>query len=325
MRDSPEAVDGGGVSAAAASARSLLAKFGLLDAFDSEDEGGIPVPAASQRGSQPLMLEDAAGGGASDSSSDEDEDDSMLPAQLSSSAAAVARAGTSLGTIAEEDEDEEIPPVTQWRATGEGLSSAFVGSEANTFLIEGLDASGVRRPAGEDALQHLKVELVGTAMVRVRIVDGGDGSFTCEYRVHQTGKYRLLVTHAGKHLAGSPFTVVARSAPGGLSDWREKKAREVANLKAARKEREAARKAPPKRREPSPRISPSEQLAKAYALALASIGSERRRRKSKSHQATHSHSAPPAAAPTGTNSSSTPMSTRARRLAQHEQPTLHLV
>ena len=109
-------------------------------------------------------------------------------------------------------------------------------------------------------LQRFSVTLTGASMVRARVFDEGNGSLSCEYRVMQTGKYRLSVMHAGSHLPGSPYTVVAKAGVTGLKDWKASRQREAASLRAARKARDGQRKAPPQRREPSPRINPAEQL-----------------------------------------------------------------
>ena len=80
-------------------------------------------------------------------------------------------------------------------------------------------------------------------MVRARVFeDEGNCSLSCEYRVMQTGKYRLNVLHASSHVPGSPFTVVAKAGVGGLKDWKASRQREAASdaERAAAERAEAA-------------------------------------------------------------------------------------
>ena len=123
----------------------------------------------------------------------------------------------------------------------------------------------------------------GAAVVRARVYDEGDGLYTVEYKLLQTGKYRLSVMRAGQHLPGSPFNITAKAgeAKKSLKDWKVERSREAANLRAARKLKQHEKKMLQqekleRKREPSPRINAAEQLAKAYALALAAARSDKR-------------------------------------------------
>lgn len=208
----------------------------------------------------------------------------------------------------------EVPvEVAQWKPSGDGLHSAVTAS-TTSFSIEALDATGnrIRQPVAASELQRFSVTLTGASMVRARVFDEGNGSLSCEYRVMQTGKYRLSVMHAGSHLPGSPYTVVAKAGVTGLKDWKASRQREAASLRAARKARDGQRKAPPQRREPSPRINPAEQLQKAYAYAMAAIASDRRKRAAARPPVTlalvtaGATAAPPVSLPTATASAQAP-------------------
>ena len=165
-------------------------------------------------------------------------------------------------------------PDIAFRATGDGLCNATAG-QTTTFTIEAYDIkSGERRrvsSASCSTVDHgLTVSLTGAAVVRTRVFAEPDaGTFTCEYRATQSGRYRLAVLRNGQHLPNSPFALSVKAAPGGLKDWKQSRSKEVSSLKAKRAAAKANIAAKPIRREPSPRISPAEQLQKAYALALS--------------------------------------------------------
>jgi hypothetical protein len=159
-----------------------------------------------------------------------------------------------------------------YRAFGDGLRTAIAGQKTS-FTIEGYDAeSGQRRrpPAGESSGGHgFSVTLTGTAVTRTRIWSEDDGTFTCEFRPMQTGKYRLAIMRHGQHLPGSPHALAVEAAAGTLKDWKAHRQREVSSLRQKRAAAKASKCAKPeKKREPSPRIVPHEQLQKAYAIAL---------------------------------------------------------
>ena len=187
------------------------------------------------------------------------------------------------------------PPVTQWKLSGQ-LSTVVAGS-SSTFTIEGLDASSQRRRS--EGGDKFNISLTGAAVVRARVYDEGDGLYTVEYKLLQTGKYRLSVMRAGQHLPGSPFSISAKAgeAKKSLKDWKVERSREAANLRAARKLKQQEKKTLQqekldRKREPSPRINAAEQLAKAYALALAAARSDKRVK----HRSSSSGSAGSAAA-----------------------------
>ena len=154
----------------------------------------------------------------------------------------------------------------------DGLSTATVG-ERSTFSIGAYDPiSGERRRAphsvNEGGSHGFRVQLSGTAVTRARVFYEDDGTFMCEYRVTQTGKYRISVLRHGTPLAGSPYTVVAKAAAGGLNDWKQKRTTEVSTLRQKRAAVKASANVPRPPRAPSPRIMIAEQLEKAYELAI---------------------------------------------------------
>ncbi len=161
--------------------------------------------------------------------------------------------------------DEEPPalPSASWAVSGDGLHSAMAGQTAS-FVIESFDATGARRQQGGD---KFAVSLTGAAQVRARVFDEGDGRYTCEFRCPSSGKYRLAVQAHSMHLPGSPFSVHVKA--NSLKEWKAHRAKEAADLREKRKEKERERGAKAEKvRQPSPRINPAEQLAKAYELAL---------------------------------------------------------
>ena len=157
-----------------------------------------------------------------------------------------------------------LPPAkaSDFRIVGDGAHAVTVAQKAS-FTIE----SVAPRPEGG---AKFAVNLSGAGVARVKVFDGRDGTYTVEYRVPSSGKYRLSVMLGGHHVPGSPCTVSAKAGSGNLKDWKAGRTREAAEMRAQRKEHEGKRKAPLRNRSTSPRLpSPRTQLEKAYALALA--------------------------------------------------------
>ena len=181
---------------------------------------------------------------------------------------AAAAAAAPPSTATPEPEEEEVGTV-EFRLVGDALHTAVTGQVA-TFTIETLDASGKRRRI--KGASRFAVSLAGAAIVRARVHDEGNGLYNVDYKLPSSGKYRLSVMRAGSHLPGSPFALVAKPQTKDLKEWKAERQKEASSLKATRKARER-RKREEKARPVSPRLpTPYEQLQKAYALALASIG-----------------------------------------------------
>ena len=195
---SMESESGGGAASSAAAAAS--------SANDSSSSGG--------KQQQPLPSDEE--NESSDEENDPDTADDVKSADEIMREAMAAAQPTA-----------ETPPteVAYWKASGDGLQTAGTG-QSTTFSIEGFDANGERVNNPADADPHkFSVTLTGTSTVRTRVYDEGHGCFCCEYRVMQSGKYRLSVMRGGVHLAGSPFTVVAKTQVKGLNDWKASRQR----------------------------------------------------------------------------------------------------
>ena len=170
-------------------------------------------------------------------------------------------------------------PVSEWRLTGDALSTAVCGQPA-TFFIEGFDARGQRRR--NEGGDKFVVSVTGAATIRARCYDEGDGRYSVEYKPNTTGKYRLSVMKKGQHLPGSPFTVQCKASESktNLKEWKAGRQKEAEQLRRARKLKQQEKKQQQQerleRRAPSPRINPAEQLKKAYELALAAVRADAR-------------------------------------------------
>ena len=103
---------------------------------------------------------------------------------------------------------EGAPPAisgAHCRVTGPGIKVAAPGRPAE-FRIEAYDGSG--RPLGVGG-DSFFVSVNGPSIVRARITDHEDGTYTCKWTAPQSGVYKLLVSCFGEPLDGSPFTVEA--------------------------------------------------------------------------------------------------------------------
>jgi len=96
-------------------------------------------------------------------------------------------------------------------ATGDGLQTAVVASLAQ-FTIDGRDAND--EPSAHKANPFVVAmrgsalyRLSQPALVRVKVINRGDGSYMCEYRPYMTGCYSITITLHGCHIIGSPFEV----------------------------------------------------------------------------------------------------------------------
>lgn len=216
----------------------------------------------------PLPDEDDAASDSSDSSAGDDattalDDRATLTSQFVSSSNPPAPAA-----------DDPTKLLYRTREGDPGLSSAIAGT-SNTFTIEAYDpCDGERRrapPSVNAGGSHgFSVQLSGTAVMRAKVYYEDDGTFLCEYRAMQTGKYRIAVLRHGTPLRGSPYTLTVKAPAGGLKDWKQKRAAEVTSLRAKRSAVKAAAASLPRPpRDPSPRINVAEQLEKAYELAFA--------------------------------------------------------
>lgn len=112
----------------------------------------------------------------------------------------------------------EVPPRARSRSPSDDFSTGAVarhcvvtGCDVVTacgklakFIIEAHDKDGVRRTEGGD---HFFVFIRGTARIRAKVVDHGDGSYSVEWRPSQSGTYYIAMSLFGTHLPGSPFIV----------------------------------------------------------------------------------------------------------------------
>ena len=89
------------------------------------------------------------------------------------------------------------------KASGKGLDTA-IARQAAIFTIEAFNSSGTRMSSGGDLF---RVDVRGSSVVRARVTDNEDGTYTCKYVPSTSGSYTISITLAGVSLAGSPFAV----------------------------------------------------------------------------------------------------------------------
>ena len=95
------------------------------------------------------------------------------------------------------------------KASGSGLETA-VTRQAATFTIEAYDFSGTRMTSGGETF---RVDVRGSSVVRARVADNEDGSYTCKFVPSTSGAYTIAITLAGAALPGSCAT------PRGTNAW----------------------------------------------------------------------------------------------------------
>lgn len=100
-----------------------------------------------------------------------------------------------------------------------GSSSSSAVDDENAFKVVGLAPKVTIRSnaqfftietvnTGHSGL-HFVIQVSGVSRPRTAIRDNGDGTYTCEWRPQTSGNYRLMVSHKGNALPGSPFRVLA--------------------------------------------------------------------------------------------------------------------
>jgi hypothetical protein len=86
-------------------------------------------------------------------------------------------------------------------AYGDGLETAIARKHAR-FTIEARDTEGNKMPHGGD---NFTVTIHGASVVRARITDKEDGTYSCEYKTGSSGVYTVNILLHGAPLADSPF------------------------------------------------------------------------------------------------------------------------
>ena len=87
------------------------------------------------------------------------------------------------------------------RASGSGLHRAMV-RKAASFTITAYDFEGKQRTMGGDPFM---VAVRGKSMVRARVIDNTDGTYSCQYRASVSGVYTISLSLYGVPVPGSPF------------------------------------------------------------------------------------------------------------------------
>ena len=85
--------------------------------------------------------------------------------------------------------------------SGIGIHTAIARQTAS-FTIEAFDEEGIRMNKGGTPFF---VAVRGSALVKARLTDNGDGTCLCEYRPSVSGNFSIAVSLHGVPLAGSPF------------------------------------------------------------------------------------------------------------------------
>ena len=88
-------------------------------------------------------------------------------------------------------------------ASGAGLESA-VARRNGRFTIEAKDAEGQQLPHGGDTFT---VTIHGASVVRARVTDKEDGTYTCEYKTSASGSYTVAILLHGAPIKSSPFNL----------------------------------------------------------------------------------------------------------------------
>ena len=88
-----------------------------------------------------------------------------------------------------------------------GVDSAmrFSAKTLAEFQIIAHDASGHRKRKGGEAFF---VAIRGASRIRARIIDNGDGTYTCKWHAGVSGAYSLVVSLFGERIKGCPIPIV---------------------------------------------------------------------------------------------------------------------
>ena len=86
-------------------------------------------------------------------------------------------------------------------AAGKGLDTAIARQPA-TLTITANNAAGERVTTGGDPF---RVDVRGSSVVRARVTDMEDGTYSVKYTPSTSGSYSISITLAGASLAGSPW------------------------------------------------------------------------------------------------------------------------
>ncbi len=111
--------------------------------------------------------------------------------------------------LGEMDQLARPPPTTRntvasrCKVHGKGIATAIARQPA-TFTIEAVDAGGQRVIQGGDVF---RVDVRGSSVVRARVTDHEDGTYTCKYVPSTSGAYTISVSLHGVATAGSPHQV----------------------------------------------------------------------------------------------------------------------
>ena len=98
----------------------------------------------------------------------------------------------------------DMPPAAaSCKVEGTGLSLAIV-RQAASFTIDSRDAEGT--PLHKGGAKFF-VAVRGSALVHSKVRDNDDGTYTCEYKPHTSGKFTVAVSLDGVALPGSPYAL----------------------------------------------------------------------------------------------------------------------
>ena len=89
------------------------------------------------------------------------------------------------------------------KVSGKGLEMAIARQPAS-FTIEAIDTGGERATQGGELF---RVDVRGSSVVRARVVDHEDGTYTCKYVPSTSGQYSISISLHGVALNGSPHSV----------------------------------------------------------------------------------------------------------------------
>lgn len=89
-------------------------------------------------------------------------------------------------------------------ANGPGLANGTVG-QYGIFHILACDASGARLETCDDEFAVTMRLAAGGTKLRIRMLNNGDGSYTCGYKASVSGRYAIDIRLHGEALPGSPF------------------------------------------------------------------------------------------------------------------------
>ena len=98
----------------------------------------------------------------------------------------------------------ELPPAAACcKVDGTGLRLAIARQSAS-FTIESCDAEGTPLHLGG---ANFFVAVRGSSLVKAKVADNADGTYTAEYRPSVSGKFSIAVSLGGTPLPGSPFAL----------------------------------------------------------------------------------------------------------------------